>query len=45
MLGIAHAAASKSKQVARDAASENAVAMLERVAESLGLSAKAAVQL
>jgi hypothetical protein len=31
MLGIAHAAASKSKQVARDAASENAVAMLERV--------------
>lgn len=34
-LGLAHAAASKSETIARDAASENAVAMLERVAEAL----------
>jgi hypothetical protein len=45
ILSIAHAAASKSKKVARDAASENAIGMLKRVAEALGLSAKAAVQL
>lgn len=34
-LGLAHAAASKSEKIARDAAPENAVAMLERVAEAL----------
>lgn len=34
-LTLAHAAASKSEQLARDAASENAVAMLARVAQAL----------
>jgi len=36
VLEQAHAAASKSEQIARDAASTNAIAMLKRVAEALG---------